>query len=116
MAGKRLARDPRQRKFRMPLPHGHVYALWAERTTRVKIGFSYTSVGKRARTIELMSPLRLRVIGDWPGTIQLERRLHSALARYRHHGEWFDLPEDAVWWLIRSEWHPTNQPNMALAI
>lgn len=77
-----------------------VYVLWAEGTHRFKVGYTRVGVDRRALEIAAMSPLALRIVAEAQGGPPMERRLHDALRRYRVHGEWFDLPEDAVWWLL----------------
>lgn len=79
---------------------GKLYVLWGETTTRFKVGYTARSVAGRAATIEAYSPVGLRVVASKPGTMQDERDLHHALRDFRCHGEWFELPEDAVWWLL----------------
>lgn len=77
-----------------------VYVLWAEHTRLFKIGYTGESVAKRARAIDGMSPLAIRVVGTMSGDRSTERALHRALSQYRAHGEWFSLSEEAAWWLI----------------
>jgi hypothetical protein len=78
-----------------------VYVLWAEGTRRFKIGYTRGLVDDRAAAIMAMSPLPLRIVAEALGTRRDEMRLHAALRQYRSHGEWFSLPEPAVWWLLR---------------
>lgn len=78
-----------------------VYLLWAEGTTRFKIGYTSGSVDDRASVIQAYSPFPLRIVGEMPGTMQLERYLHNWLRSFRRHGEWFDLPESAVWAVLK---------------
>lgn len=77
-----------------------VYVLWAEGTHRFKIGWTKGSVDERAAQIMAMSPLPLRIVAEGDGTKQQEGWLHAQLHRFRAHGEWFVLPEDAVRWLL----------------
>lgn len=77
-----------------------VYVLWAEGTDRFKIGYTADPIKKRCTAIDYMSPIPLRVAAVAPGSRDREHQLHSALREFRTHGEWFRLPEDAVWWLL----------------
>lgn len=74
-----------------------VYLLWAVGTRRFKIGYTAGSVDVRAAQIAAMSPLPLRIVAERAGDVALERALHAELRRFRLHGEWFSLPEQAVW-------------------
>jgi hypothetical protein len=84
-----------------PSSGGRVYLLWAEGTQIFKLGFTDRTVNQRARMIEFNSPLPLRIVGDIPGTMRDERSMHAMLARFREHGEWFRLPEDVLWQVLR---------------
>lgn len=81
--------------------HGWVYMLWAEGTSRFKIGYTGRTVDARAADIMAYSPLALRIVAERPGTPRQERAMHTALRKFRVHGEWFDLPEPAVWHALR---------------
>lgn len=81
---------------------GLVYVLWAEGTVRFKIGYTHgLTVHQRASHIETSSPFPLRILAAKPGTMKREHELHLALRDYRVHREWFELPEPAVWWLMK---------------
>src|SRR5215471_1343136 len=77
-----------------------VYVLWALWTERFKIGIAASP--RRIHDIQACSPVELVLVGMRPATIRDEFELHTALRRYRVHGEWFDLPEEELWRLI--EW------------
>lgn len=77
-----------------------VYVLWAEGTSRFKVGYTKGDVDERAAQIMAMSPVPLRIVAERAGGRKAEMSLHHALRPFRCHGEWFDLPEDAVWWLF----------------
>lgn len=98
----RLTLDPQNRRQRTARGRGRVYLLWAEYTSMFKIGYTAGCVGQRAVAIESCSPIRLRVIGDIPGTYQTERQWHKTLQQFRAHGEWFDLPESITWQVFRA--------------
>jgi hypothetical protein len=64
---------------------------------RVKIGKA-DNVTKRLRDLQVASPFRLEILhiiqaGD---PLRLEREIHSELAGFRCHGEWFELGDDPV--------------------
>ena len=76
--------------------------LWAEGTTRFKIGFTRESTAdKRALQLMASSPFPLRIIATKAGTTRDEQEAHFLAHAFRTHGEWFALPEAAVWWLLR---------------
>ena len=86
-----------------PGPGQRVYVLWAKHTQLYKIG--YTSLGtsgvmERMKPIQGYCPTKVDVIVHFPGTPGLEKRLHRNFKEYRVEGEWFELPEECVWWLI----------------
>lgn len=66
-----------------------VYVIGGGRR-QVKIGYS-TNMAARLAALQAASPQRLRILGTHPGTKATEAWLHERFARYRTHGEWFDL-------------------------
>lgn len=73
---------------------GTLYAIRAEGTSLVKIGYTAGSVQKRLKSLQTGQPLplhivaALRVEGD---ARQKEAWLHAFLAEERRRGEWFDV-------------------------
>lgn len=58
----------------------------------VKIGRS-VNVAQRLAAIQAASPVPVTVELVVAGSSRVEARLHEHFARYRRHGEWFDLPD-----------------------
>jgi hypothetical protein len=79
------------------MSRGYVYALRCSFTGRIKFGFTSTEAGVRKRLAHCQtgSPTRLELVGYRPGFKKDERIVHSALDRWRLHGEWF-RPHDEV--------------------
>lgn len=77
---------PSQRRKRKPV--GFVYFIEAEETGLVKIGHA-ANPESRMKSIQGMSPAKLRLIGYMPGSIADEKALHARFATDRSHGEWF---------------------------
>lgn len=73
---------------------GFVYLIEATDTKVVKIGFSLTPQ-KRLAQLQTGSSVPLRMIGAWPGSLDLERKLHERLSAFRVAGEWFYLPAES---------------------
>ena len=77
---------------------GYVYFIQAENGL-VKIGRS-DDVEKRFSALRTMSPIPVvllhTVFSD--NYVLAESYIHQELDRYRHHGEWFDLPENIIEW------------------
>jgi hypothetical protein len=61
----------------------------------VKIGFT-TNVNKRLPTIQVSSPVRLKVLAILPGSRVNEGGLHVRFARQRLHGEWFSMTDEML--------------------
>jgi hypothetical protein len=74
------------------------YFLQAGDRGPIKIG-STRNLPARLRTLQLMSPIPLRLLGVVPDDIEAE--CHRALAAWRIHGEWFQ-PDTAVIDFIRN--------------
>lgn len=98
---------------------GYVYFLKAEDTSMVKIGKTKNDPKLRRKDIRNMSPVHLYSIGllSAPDYSKLEREMHELFAPYRHHGEWFEFPDDQVSCLKRSvkrkkNKHPKDGGNM----
>lgn len=68
---------------------GFIYAIQAEKTSLVKIGFS-ADPETRMATLQTSSPHKLSFIGCWPGSMGTEQRIHAKLEQYRREGEWFE--------------------------
>lgn len=67
---------------------GFVYFIQAVNGGLIKIGTA-SDVDARFRHIQAMCPVRLRLLGQVPGSHGLEARLHREFADARVHGEWF---------------------------
>lgn len=61
----------------------------------IKIGYA-ENVGERFKSIQLMSPLILRVLNTMDGDKELEGHLHRYFGKLQHHGEWFRPSEDLL--------------------
>lgn len=72
-----------------------VYVIRAKGTNRYKIGFS-TDIGSRIASMQTGSPFPLELIHEFEGTLSNEKAVHKMLASYRLHGEWFELTESAL--------------------
>lgn len=71
----------------------HCYVYFIEATVSdvifIKIGFTSDSVTRRLRSLQLGSPVELRVAGYFHGIQQDEIDLHKRFDRLRSHREWF---------------------------
>jgi hypothetical protein len=72
-------------------PTGFVYVIHAVGTNRIKIGYS-ADPEKRLAQLQTGSPYELKLLAQWPGTAEVEQRIHQRLAQYRCGGEWFSVP------------------------
>lgn len=77
------------------MTRGYVYFIRAVGTNKVKIGYS-VSPEWRLATLQTGSPLPLELFGICVGSPATEARFHAAYTEYHCHGEWFDLPDDAI--------------------
>ena len=79
---------------------GYIYCIRAENGL-CKIGRS-DDVENRFANLVNMSPVSLRlehtVFSD--NYVLAESYAHSELKEYRHHGEWFDLPDEVLRWFM----------------
>lgn len=76
----------------------YTYVIWAEYTDRFKIGTTRRDPVTRAKEIDAGCPFHVRIVGLFAD--ERERDLHMRYAQYRVKGEWFALPESAVWELL----------------
>lgn len=74
----------------------YIYAIHAEGTNRYKIGFTGQTPEHRIKVMQTGSPFKLVVLAFRPGTIKDEQKVHTALAKFRVQGEWFELANLAV--------------------
>lgn len=72
-------------------PKGYVYFI--EGQGLVKIG-SALNPPKRLQELQTGSPVRLKLIGFYPGGKERERVLHNQFSSCRIHGEWFNALRD----------------------
>lgn len=83
---------------------GFVYVMWAKGANRIKIGHSF-SPKDRLRAIQTGCPFPVEILATWPGSQELERRIHRYLSQFRQVGEWFEVPPFTVgyelWRLIQ---------------
>jgi len=70
------------------MKRGRIYFVQPTTGGPIKIGFS-EDVARRLRDLQAMSPVKLRVISSFAGTIFDEKRIHEELKQFRAHGEWF---------------------------
>lgn len=73
---------------------GFVYVIGEPGSSVVKIGLTWGSLEKRLYEIQLMSPVRLRVLWSCAGDNWVETGLHRRFADRRTHGEWFDFGDE----------------------
>lgn len=67
---------------------GTVYAIESD-DGFVKIGFTIYSAQARCSSLQIANPHRLSVVGEFAGTVEIEKAIHRRLAKYRVSGEWF---------------------------
>jgi len=72
-----------------------IYFILGAGTEKVKIGYS-TNVKERLSGLQIGSPVKLLVIGSFPGEFEHEARLHKFLEKYRSHGEWFYMADEVI--------------------
>jgi hypothetical protein len=65
---------------------GVVYAIFG--ADLIKIGFS-TNLSVRFSSMKTDSPVKLSLLAQIPGTLELEKEIHEEFAEDRAHGEWF---------------------------
>jgi hypothetical protein len=76
----------------------YVYLIGHPESCMYKVGVS-NNPKRRFQAIQAHSPVMLLLIAIKPcgdTAYQEERRLHLALSRFRHHGEWFKLTKDHI--------------------
>lgn len=88
---------PRGRYKRATYKGSTIYLLGFDRW--VKIGFTTSSVQKRAEAIQTGLPFKLEIIATLAGTPDIERQLHRRFAAYRAQGEWFSREGDLAAWI-----------------
>lgn len=77
-----------------------VYVIRAIGTPRVKIGWS-NNVEKRLNGLKTGCPYPVELLKVIETDDQsMERLAHEALRQFRVHGEWFELPNKTLAWLI----------------
>lgn len=76
---------------------GYIYLVRAVGTNRYKIGRT-KNPERRLERLKQQSPFSLKLVEIFhtEDCVTEEKRLHRIAAKYRSHGEWFDLPD---WWL-----------------
>lgn len=73
---------------------GLLYAIQAEGTSLVKIGYTTGSVEKRVKTLQTGQPFRLRVLDTVAVESEVHKQetlLHQFLKEQRRAGEWFEI-------------------------
>jgi hypothetical protein len=81
------------------VPNGYVYFVEAEGVGRIKIGWT-ENLPERLKTLQLYSPVPLRLLGACWVTSDMEKSLHKTFADRRVVGEWFE-PDSDLMELIR---------------
>lgn len=71
----------------------YVYFIEAPDLNRIKIGKA-VDPEKRLATLQVGSPVQLKLIAKIPGGCSLERELHDAFSDARLDGEWFTFTKD----------------------
>ena len=96
----------------LPSRYAKPNAIYAVRPTGaqgpVKIG-ACTDLTRRLRMLNTGSPVRLEVIATLAGSVELEKRIHKALASVRERGEWFTHGPIVASVL---EWMATGDPSL----
>jgi len=74
--------------------NGTVYVVHAVGTHFIKIGVT-NNMTHRLKTLQTASPYKLEIVCCFQNPVgigNLETMLHTAFAKYRHRGEWFEVP------------------------
>jgi hypothetical protein len=69
-------------------PTGYVYFIQHGVSGSIKIGFT-RDVRSRTSTLQTAAPFGLKVLGQTPGTMTTEAKLHHEFRKDRLNGEWF---------------------------
>ncbi len=77
-------------KLRVPPTKDRVYFIQPGKRQLVKIGVAHRPKD-RLKELQTGSPDAIRVIGELPGGMPVERALHRCLGWYRERGEWFRM-------------------------
>lgn len=72
-------------------PDSGVYIIEAVGSGRCKIGVT-NDVPTRIKGLQTGSPFPLRVLAVIEGGEDLEKFIHKQFAKFRKHGEWFEIP------------------------
>jgi hypothetical protein len=83
------------RKLFPPNPHIKLYAIQQGEDGPVKIGVAQKP-WERLATLQTASPVRLRGVAAWSGSIAEEKALHELFAEDRLEGEWFKPSEELL--------------------
>lgn len=76
------------------MKRGTIYFLKAERSKRIKIGFTTGDPADRLKSLQTGSPERLEVVASAPGSMADEGALHDQYESANVCGEWFDPVDD----------------------
>jgi hypothetical protein len=74
---------------------GFVYFIRDDVTGLTKVGWALNPQ-KRLANLQTGSPVPLRLLGSIRGRRESEAYLHDLFAHARRHGEWFELPDEAI--------------------
>lgn len=87
--------EKRVRKEEMDRCIPQIYFILAVGTGRVKIGTTI-NIDQRMVDIQCGSPFPLLLLFCIDGGVQIERKIHKYLKKYRILGEWFDMTDEVV--------------------
>lgn len=76
-------------------PTGYVYIIAAEGTQFFKIGYSENPQFRLAE-LQTGCPHFLKIIGQWPGSMEAESQIHIRLESCRGIGEWFSISPETM--------------------
>lgn len=98
--------------------NGYVYLI-RHRNGLTKIGYS-RNPRAREKTLQAEDP-RLQMIHCFTGDMELEKKLHKAFSHLRKRGEWFELEQRHIDWILfflrdKDNCHIVRECSEALAI
>lgn len=89
-----------QRLLTLNSPGPKIYVVQGRGTNCFKIGTTNSPIQTRIDSLAMGSAVDLDLVGWGVGGRSLEQRIHKLLQFYRVRGEWFELPDSILWWLL----------------
>ncbi len=75
---------------------GKIYFIQQNDNGPIKIGYTNNDIASRLYELQSANPVKLKILGSFPGGPKDEKEIHKKFKKYKLLGEWFSPDEELI--------------------